>query len=257
MYPTLFKIGNFEVPSFGVMMVLAFFAGYWLANRRAARYGIGKPEVSDVLFWCLLFGILGARLGYIVQNLDYYSKNVNELLTLRFQGLTSFGGLILGAIAAIVYTKRKWIDLRSMMDLLGPAFMLGHVIGRIGCLLNGCCYGNACPPDAPFAMRIAGLPGTYQPAQVYDSLMNLVGLGVVLWFERRSKHRGQVFSLFLVLHGLARFIYEFWRAGVTAEVVRGLSLTEAQVVSLAMIAIGGGLFFYFGRKPQAEPAVAA
>ena len=257
MHPTLFKIGNFEVPSFGIMMVLAFFAAYWLANRRAQRYNIGKQEVADLLFWCLLAGILGARIGYIVQNLDYYSKNINELLSIRFQGLTSFGGFILGSIAALVYTKKKKVDIPSMMYLLGPAFMLGHAIGRIGCLLNGCCYGNSCPADAPFAVKFVGLTGYYQPAQVYDSLMNLIGLGLVLWFERKSPRHGQVFSVFLVLHGLARFITEFWRAGATAEIVSGPNLTEAQFMSLALMAVGVGLFVFFGKRSQPEPAVAA
>src|SRR5277367_440857 len=104
MHPILFKIGSFELHTYGAMMVVAFVAAIWLANLRAARYGIDKNQVGDMAFWTLVSGVLGARIVFILQDLPYFLSHRNELFSLQFQGLTSFGGLIFGGLAVVFWS---------------------------------------------------------------------------------------------------------------------------------------------------------
>src|SRR5687767_4779067 len=142
MYPALFKIGGFKVHSFGVMLIIAFFSGLWLALKRAGRYGFQRSEVFDFAFWTLLWGVLGARIVFILQEWSVYRDKPSDLLTLQFQGLTSFGGILFGLGYLAYYCTRRKKSLLDILDLLCLPMLLGHAIGRIGCLLNGCCFGG-------------------------------------------------------------------------------------------------------------------
>jgi phosphatidylglycerol:prolipoprotein diacylglycerol transferase len=270
MHPTLIKIGSFEVPSFGVMIVLGFLAGLFLAIKRAPKYNITPAQVQDVAFYALISGILGARIVFIAQEWGYYSAHLNEVFSLRFAGLTSFGGLFFGMAAIAIWCRKAKVPFLVLCDIFAPAFLLAHAIGRVGCLLNGCCFGGVCPANYPVGIHIAGDERLHHPAQIYDSLMNLVALGLVLQVEKVRAFAGQIFALFMMLHGLARFIYEFWRAGTAEQVARGaasstymvisghqLPITDAQVMALVMILAGGIMYFIFARRSQPEALVAA
>jgi phosphatidylglycerol:prolipoprotein diacylglycerol transferase len=265
MHPVLFRIGSFEVPSFGVMMVLAFLAGMGLATARAARYGVTKQQVQDASFWALLAGIFGARIVFIVQELPYYLKHPDQLLTLQFRGLTSFGGLIFGALAVVWWCRKQRVPVLNMLDVAAPGFLIGHIIGRFGCLLNGCCFGGACPPDLPWGITVAGSTHLHHPAQVYDAGMNLMVLAGLLLIESRGAlFVGQLTGLTLMLHGVTRFIYEFWRAGSLEQVARNeasstywgsLPITQAQAFALVLVVIGLGIHLYFrSRRLEVAPA---
>lgn len=255
MYPDLFKIFGVTVHSYGVLLVIAFFVGVWYARKRAPRFGFTPSQVYDAAFWALIAGVLGARILFIVQELPYYLAHPRELLSLQFQGLTSFGGVIFGLLGLWIWTriaKKPFVDL---LDLFGAPFLVAHPIGRIGCLLNGCCYGGKC--DLPWGVHVDKLQGLYQPAQIYDGFFNLVGLGVLLLLERRGLKRGQSISITLMAHGAARFLYEFWRAGVTSTgSFSGIPLTDAQLAALLMVIIGGVLVLVFGRRASVAGEVA-
>lgn len=248
MIPVLFHIGSFPVRSFGVMILVAFLAGLWLIRLRAKRYGFTVPEVTDLAFAVLVAGVLGARLLFILQEIPYYWAHKEKLLTLQFEGLTSFGGVLFGAGTVVWWAWRRKASIGKLTDLFGVGFMFGHIFGRIGCFLNGCCYGGVCDASVPWATKFHDVPGLHHPAQIYDALMNLVGVGLVLLYERKVPHKpGQVAGAFLVLHGLTRFIYEFWRAGTPEQVSKGIAsstywgtlpITEAQGVAILMAIVG-------------------
>jgi phosphatidylglycerol:prolipoprotein diacylglycerol transferase len=208
--------------------------------------------------------VLGARLLFIVQELPYYLSHPKELFSLQFQGLTSFGGVFAGVAVVAFWAKRTKVPFRKYADLYAPAFLAGHIIGRFGCLFNGCCFGGKCPPNLPWGIHVAGSEFLHHPAQIYDSAMNLAALGILLAYEKRNHALGQAAALFFVLHGLTRFIYEFWRAGTVDQVNRGeasstywgmLPITEAQGVALAMVVVGAVLMLVYARKPQAVTVV--
>ena len=260
MHPILFKIGTFEVHTFGLAMVVAFVAAVALAQARGPRYGVTKAQIGDMAFWAILAGVLGARILFIAQEWHHYSQNLRELMTLQFQGLTSFGGLLFGIGAVMVWAWRKKVPVRNLLDVTLPAFLLGHLIGRFGCLMNGCCFGGACPTDLPWGIHVANSPVLHHPAQVYDSLMNVAALGIVLLVENRAKLRaGQVAGLAIALHGVTRFIYEFWRAGTEAQVQAGeasstywagfpLHITQAQGMAFALVLLGAVMMVFTHRR---------
>jgi len=257
MYPILFHIGNFPIHSFGVMMMLAFITGLFIARKRAPKYGLDPAKVSDMLFWVLILSILGARVAYILQEWGYYSAHPSELWSFQFAGLTSFGGVIVGILTMVVWARKHQWSVRSVLDVIAPAGLIGHSIGRVGCLLNGCCYGGVCSPSLPWGIHVKDVPVLMHPAQVYDSLMTLAAFGFILWIEKRHQNRGQLFALALTLYSLSRFIYEFWRAGTDAQVNAGLAsstywgtlpITQAQAMAACLIVVGLVLYVRW-RKP--------
>ena len=250
MYPVLFEIFGFKVHSFGLLMLIAFGTALLLARSRGPRFGFTHEQISDVGFWALIAGVLGARVAFLAQEIPYYLEHPEKLLTLQFEGLTSFGGLLFGFLAVVVACRRMKKPLWNLLDVLAPAMLVGHIIGRIGCLLNGCCYGGHC--DLPWAIHVQGEVGLFHPAQVYDSLMNLGALGLLLFMERRGLKAGQTFGWFLVLHGAARFIYEFWRAGTTSTTMGSLPITEAHVAALVLV-LAGGIILAKSRRNSDQP----
>jgi phosphatidylglycerol:prolipoprotein diacylglycerol transferase len=224
MYPTIFQIGSFKLASFGVMMVIALLAGIAMARKRAPSHGLVPDNVTDVSFWLILGGILGARIFFIAQEFPYYISHPRELFSIQFQGLTSFGGFIVGSLAAAFACKKKGIPPMTFLDVIAPAFLLGHAIGRIGCLLNGCCHGA--PTNAWFGVYSAENHQYDAPAQLYDSAMNIGALFLLLFLEKRFPRHGFSFGMMMILHGFARFIYEFFRAGSSSTTIGNSPFTE-------------------------------
>jgi phosphatidylglycerol---prolipoprotein diacylglyceryl transferase len=244
-----------------VMLIIAFLAALWLARRRAARFRFEPAQISDASMIALFAGVIGARVLFILQELPYYLQHRDELFSLQFQGLTSFGGLLFGFGAFVWFAMRRKRPLREVLDVVAPSALLGHAIGRIGCLLNGCCYGVVCKPDFVLGVNVDATHTKHIPAQAYDSLMSFAALGLLLFIDRKGLKRGQTWSLFLVLYGLSRFIYEFWRAGTVLQVNTGyasstywgnLPITQAQAVAAAMVVAGIVMFLIQQRAP--EPA---
>lgn len=251
MHPVLFELFGFKVHSFGLLMLVAFATALLFARKRGPRFGFSPEQISDISFWTLIVGVLGARVAFLVQEIPYYREHPEKLLTLQFEGLTSFGGLLFGFLAVVVGCRRLKKPLWNLLDTLAPAMLLGHAIGRVGCLMNGCCYGGLC--DVPWGINVDGVVGLHHPAQIYDALMNLAALGVLLALERRGLKAGQTFALFLVLHGLARFVYEFWRAGTTSTTIGSLPITEGHVAALVLVVVGA-VIFVVGRLNPAQHA---
>jgi phosphatidylglycerol:prolipoprotein diacylglycerol transferase len=269
MHPILFKIFGFEVHSYGVMMVIAFLVAMYIVQIRAAKYGLEKNQVGDLCFWALVAGVIGARVIFILQDLPYYLAHRSELWSLQFRGLTSFGGLLFGMAAVIIWGIRNKIPLLHLLDLSAPAFVVGHAIGRVGCLLNGCCFGGACSPTLPWGIHVEGSSVLHHPAQAYDTLMNLAVFGFLLWRERRGLINGQLVGLALALHGTTRVIYEFWRAGTVAQVNANeasstywgnMPFTQAQAMAAVLVVAGIAIYVFAGHRkvePQAPEAMAA
>jgi phosphatidylglycerol:prolipoprotein diacylglycerol transferase len=251
MHRVLFRVGDFPVYSYGVFVLLGFLAAYLVARRRAERYGLSQAELADAVFWSLVFGILGGRIGFILQELPYYREHPDELWSLHFSGLTSFGGILGGFLFLCFFAWKRRKPVRSILDMASAPALLGHAIGRVGCLLNGCCYGGAC--DLPWAVPVEGREGRFHPAQIYDSLMTLAMFFALLWLERRFRMRpGQSFAFYLVAFGSARFVYEFWRAGVTSTTIGALPWTQGHLAAALMAAFGVALFVVYGRRRHAS-----
>jgi phosphatidylglycerol:prolipoprotein diacylglycerol transferase len=262
MRPILFTVFGFPIHSYGVMIVIAFFVGAAICRKRAARLGMDTSKLIDGLIGALLLGILGARLTYIAQEIPYYTTHPKELLTFEVAGITSFGGILFGLGYLLWWAKRHNIKLTKMIDVIGPPFLVANAIGRVGCLLNGCCYGVACPPSMPWKIHVAGLSGWFHPAQMYDAAMCLIAYALVVSLEKLNRAQGQSFAMALAGYGLSRFIYEFWRSGTDAQVAAGQAtstywigwLTQAQAVAGLMAVAGVVMYVRLGMK-QTVPSL--
>ena len=230
MYPEI-PLGPLTLQSFGLMFALAFLAGGALVARRLQELGKPVDWAYEGCFSALIGGIVGARLYYVLQNLDSAG---DDLLT--GSGLVWYGGLIGGALGVVLWARwRRFLDLR-LLDLAAPALALGYAVGRVGCQLSGDGdYGRAW--DGPWAMAYPDgtVPTTEEvhPTPVYEALA--MGLGAWLLWRLRDRFRvGVLFAIYLVYAGTERFLVEFVRRN--EEVAAGL--TGAQFQSLAMMGAG-------------------
>src|SRR5581483_8390944 len=256
MHPVLFKVFGFPIHSWSVMLILGFLVAWWLAVKRCTRYGITADQLSSLGITMLLSGIVGARVFWVAQEWKSYSGNWLEMLNVTQGGMTSFGGLFFGIAALIIWCKMARIPSLAALDLIAAPALVAIAIGRVGCFLNGCCYGGPC--DLPWAVTVHDESGrTYlgHPAQLYDSAMNLAAALALFWYESRARsastyRTGTLFGFGLIAYGAARFIYEFFRIGSSSEPVRpGFPLTDAQIVAALMAAVGAIVVWRAARTP--------
>jgi len=263
MFPTLLRIGNFEITTFGLMMFLAFIVGGWVLARQFRHYGINEELASSIVVAGALGGILGAKIYYAILFKDW------RLLFDR-AGLVWYGGLIGGFLAAswVILRHRPKVDYLTAADAAAPALSLGYALGRIGCFLVGDDYGRpteawfgvafpkGAPPTTAHSLREFGValdpsipPDTLlrvHPTQLYETLAALLMFGVLAWLNRRPHRRGLAWGLFLILLGIERFLVEIVRA--KDDRFFG-AFTVAQVISVLMV-IAGLAFAFFRAKPR-------
>lgn len=218
------------------MFALAVMVGTWLLSRDAVRQGVGrsptKPDVIfDLVFWVVLIGVLGARIYYVFLYPGPFMENPWEFFMLQKGGLAFQGGFITGTITALGYLKKKKLPLLPMLDLMAPYIALAHAIGRVGCLLNGCCYGREVWWGLYFQVHQARL----HPTQIYDTLELLLVFLILRKIQQFSRTPGVVFAWYLILAGIQRFINEFFRAD-HVSMLWGLS--NFQIVSLGVLLAG-------------------
>jgi len=241
MFPVICEIGPFTVYSYGLMLAIAFVVCLILFQRDAKRQNIHSVIVSDLLFWVLISGLVGARIFYVFLNLSYFTENPLEVIMLHRGGLVWYGGFISASLSGIWYLKRHSLPMLKMFDLVAPYIALGQAIGRIGCFLNGCCYGKPVPWGVYFPVHAERL----HPTQAYSSIA-LFGIFLLLRFLQNRKHAdGQIFFMYVVLHSCSRFIVEFFRAD-TSKFAIGLSLF--QIISIILCC--GSLYGIFYLRSQ-------
>lgn len=243
MHPIICKIGPFTIYSYGLMLALAVITGSWLAARRARIEGIKPDIIFNLSFLAVVSGILGARIFYVIENLGYYIDNPLEIVMLQHGGLSWFGGMLAGAVAAALYLKDKKLGFYKILDLISPFIALGHSIGRIGCLLNGCCFGK----PSFFGFYFPQQGRILMPAQAYSSLILLLIFVILRLLQERPHKEGQIFYTYLLLYSLARFFIEFMRGDHQALY---LWLTLFQFISLAVFCLS--LFMLICRNTRSK-----
>lgn len=255
MHRELLHIGHFTLYSFGMMVILGFIAGALLASAMARKRGLPGEAFMDGAMVMLFAGVAGARLLFVLLNWKDYAGHLGDVAAIWKGGMSFHGGLIAGIAAGILYVWRRKLPILAMADAGAPGLALGYAIGRIGCLLNGCCYGV--PTHLPWALPGIYCEGgdphlTYHPAQVYATILNLA-LCAALAAAYRWQHRsGQILALYLGGYSIYRFAIEGLRKGVTAEVA-ALGLTQAQVFSLFSLAAAALWWLWLQRHSAPAP----
>ena len=245
MQKIVFELGPLSVHWYGVLVAAGFFLGLWTASRRGRRDGIAPQTIMDLGPWLLGGALLGARTLYVVSywREQFADKPWTEIFMIQHGGVVYYGGLIGASLTFIVYAWCRKLPLWPFADVLAPSISLGQAFGRIGCLMNGCCYGRHC--DLPWAIHFPDYHETHgagvHPTQLYESLLSLGLYAALAWLYRRKKFDGQVFAAYLIAYALLRSFVEMFRGDY--PVYYGGFATPAHLVSVGILATGLALWW--------------
>ena len=207
-----------------------------LLCREARQQGLDPQPILDLAFYIILAAIIGARLFYVLTNLDSYRHNLLDIFKVWQGGLTFFGGFILSFAAGVIYMKRHKMAVWKTFDLFAPALALGDFFGRIGCFFAGCCYGREC--SYPWAVTftdpqsLARIGVALHPTQLYASFASLATF-LLLWaWSSRKTFDGQLALLWIFFYSFFRLIIEYFRGDP-----RGYLILETFAVSQVIAAV--------------------
>jgi phosphatidylglycerol:prolipoprotein diacylglycerol transferase len=256
MLPDLIKIGPLAIHSYGLMLAVSFLAGIWVLEHQAKHQGLPKEKITDLGLVIMLASVVGSRAMYVLTHLGEYSDNWLSVLAVWEGGLTFYGGFIFGTLAAVFYSKKLGVSFWHLADMAAPAFALGLGLGRIGCFLNGCCFGK--PSELPWAVTfpdqgMAGLAAgcRVHPTQLYEALFGFALFGLLWALRKRKIYDGFKVSLMFLLYGAWRFIIDYFRFYEQSQ-RWVLGLTNNQWISLTIIlfALLAGLVLKLKHKPR-------
>ncbi len=254
MHPVILKIGAFELRSYGLMLAISFLAGIYISVRRAKKKGIDPNQIMDLSVIIIISAILGSRLLYVLFHLEefrgHWLDTINPFQSngqIGIAGLTLLGGVLLSFLSSFIYLKAKKLPFLKFADTVIPAVGLGIFLTRIGCYLNGCCFGLPCDPHwgvvfPPNSAAGSLFQGTHLiPAQLYSSAYGLIIFVALLYLERWQKFDGYLLYIFFILYGIARFTIDFFRYYESSMVIltiagKGISLNQG--ISLAFMVLG-------------------
>jgi phosphatidylglycerol:prolipoprotein diacylglycerol transferase len=260
MFPKLIEVGNFFLPTYGVLVATGFLVGLWITLRLAKSRGLNTESVTNLAVYCALAGIVGAKLGMFLFDAGYYMDHPGEIFslsTIQAGGVFQVG-LVFAVLVAWWYMRKAKLPGWATADLFAPGIAIGHAIGRIGCFAAGCCWGAAC--DRPWAVtftnpdanRLVGVPlgVPLHPSQLYEATAEAI-IFLIVWRAVHRPHRdGAVIGLYMVLYSAARFFIEFVRAH---EQSLKLGLSNTQWISAVLFCFGLWLIL---RRRQVVPATA-
>lgn len=249
MNPILIEIGNIKIYWYSVMILLGVLIGSYLVLRESKRFNISKSKISDMLFYTIIFGIIGARIYYVIFNFDYYINNPIDIIKVWEGGLAIHGGIIAGVIYLIYYTKKNNLNTLLITDICVPGVLIGQALGRWGNFFNGEAHGPITtleylqnlhlPKFIINGMKIDG--NYYIPTFFYESLWCLIGLIIVLLIRRVLKlKKGNITGFYLIWYGIGRFLIEQLRT----DSLMLNTLKQAQIISIIMMIIGIIMLIY-------------
>jgi len=248
-YTLVFK-SEVVIHTYPVMTAVGFIFGTWLTVRQAARVGIERWVILDLAFWCLVLGMMGARLTFMVVSAEHYvdacvaPERVGMLApdcwkALRFWegGLVFYGAFFGSALALWWGAKRHQLNLRLLVDTAVPALPLGHFFGRIGCLAAGCCWGEVCltpgsgvrydhgtrvfadqmhryqdgDPAISLDVLMSGHSHAVHPVQLYDGLGELAVFALLILWRPHKRAHGELLGLWMLSYGMVRMVTESMR----------------------------------------------
>ncbi|MBI3208359.1 MAG: prolipoprotein diacylglyceryl transferase [Candidatus Solibacter usitatus] len=255
MFPKVFSIGSFFLPTYGVLVTLGFLAGLSVVGKLAKRRGMDAQLVMDLGIYVALAGLAGAKLLMILYDFDTYLKKPSEIFSLATlqAGGVFHGGLIAALLVAVWYLRSRKLPFLPVADVFAPGIALGHAIGRLGCFAAGCCWGDFCErPWAvrftdPEAGRLVGVPlgVPLHPTQLYEAAAEFAIFAFLYLRSREQRPAGTMIGLYLMLYPAARFFVEFVRSHDQPNPF-GWPLSLAQWASAGLFLVG----FWLLRKSQ-------
>ena len=254
MYPKLFTVGDFVQHTYGLLVAFGFVVALWLVTKLARRDGLDADRVFNLAVYSALAGFLGAKLLFLVTDLEYYMLNPRQALSLQSlqAGGVFYGGFLAAVIFAAWYTRRARLPFWKTSDAVVPAVALGHAVGRLGCFSAGCCWGKpstlpwAVTFTDPYANQTFGVPLgiPLHPTQLYEAAAEALIFLFLLWQRKKKSFDGQIFALYLALYGAARFGLEFLRDDPERGFLFGGLLSTSQFIAPLLIAVSAALWYW-------------
>ena len=239
MHPIITNIGPLYIYSYGLMVAIGFAVATLLAYRHAHEFGINKEKIIDLGIAMLLGGIVGARIVYIALNYRYYIANPLEIVNLTRGGLVWYGAFIFGMITAAWFVRKNKISFWNAADLFAPYIALAQAFGRIGCFLNGCCYGSVAPSSFMLSVVFPGESVLRYPTQIFSALALLLIFVILRIWQKKRVFLGEIFLGYVLLYSIKRFIVEFFRGDYPKILY---NLTISQLISLGLFMICSIIF---------------
>ena len=264
MHPILFEFGGFTIYSYGVLLAAAYLLGLQFALIRARSRGLDRERVMDLGIWIIISALVGAKLLLLVVDYRPFLANPRTVVDLLRSGGVFYGGLIAAVTVALAYIWRHRMPMWTTTDVFAPGIALGHVVGRLGCLLAGCCFGR--PTSVPWAISFhdpnafatSGTPlgVSLHPTQLYEAGAEALILAFLLAFERRGRpFPGRTFWSYMLLYGVSRFIIEFYRGDPRGTVFDALS--TSQFVSVILVPLSVIMLVLLSRRDDPSTSAAA
>lgn len=266
MFPRLFHIGSFGIPTYGVLVATGVLVGLWISVRNSQKQGIKPENAWDFGMAIVLAGIIGAKILYILVDWRSYADHPREIFslsTLQAGGVFS-GGLIAAFVTAWWFLRKHKMPALATCDAFAPGLAMGHAIGRVGCFAAGCCYGKPTTHfwgvtfTNPLAKDYVGTPlgVALEPTQLFESAAELIIFATLTWMFARKKFDGQIFGAYLFLYGIARFLIEFLRddTGRGGPYFGGV-LSGTQLIAMGLV-LAGGIIWYLRPAPKIQIASA-
>jgi len=256
MHPILVDLGFFQVPSYGVLVATGVLIGLLTLKWRADRAGLDGARLVDVGLWLVIWALVGAKGLLVLVEPPRYLRDPGDLIGLMRAGGVFLGGFAAAVAAGIVLFRRYHLPALATMDVIVPSVALGQAIGRLGCLLAGCCWGSRCSlPWAvtytdPAAASNVGTPLNVplHPFPAYEALFDFaLFLGLDLLYRRRPA-AGRVFASYLLAYGAGRFLLEWVRGDAARGFVLAGALSTSQLIAAAMVVLGAALHVWITRR---------
>ena len=267
------------IRGYGAMLLVAAASGTWLSIIRGRRVGIDSDTIMALGLEVFIAGLIGARIFYVVEYHQQFfqpgrslTESIPAILNIAAGGLVVFGALPTAALAAWWFARRRQLPLMRLADCIAPGLLVGLAFGRIGCFLNGCCYGGICdlpwavqfPPGSPpwFDQIARGLLPTptatdiplpslpIHPAQLYAALDAAILAGLAVAFTPFARREGEVFAIVLTLHPISRILLEAIR--VDEPPALGTPLSISQLISIVMLGVAGFLWWWLAEQPMLD-----
>ena len=257
MFPKLFDLGPLTVYSYGVLLAAAYLGGLQIALVRAKQRGLDPARVMDLGIYIIVSALVGAKLLLVIVDADHFLREPADLLSLARSGGVFYGGLILAVIVGLWYVRRHQLPTWRIADVIAPGIAFGHVVGRLGCFLAGCCYGHettvpwAVTFTNPLAAENVGTPlgVPLHPTQLYEAGAEAIILGLLLAFEHKGRpFHGRTFWGYMLVYGLSRFVIEFFRGDP-----RGIwfgTISTSQLISLLIVPLSIVMLYWLSRRNQ-------
>lgn len=256
--PVAFNVLGFDIRWYSLCILAAVAVAYMIIMNECRRQRLKTDFMFNLMFWTIIFGIIGARLYYVAFRFSEYKDNLSEIYKVWNGGLAIHGGIIAGLLTVIFYCKKYKVNIMKTLDICAPGLLIAQGIGRWGNFFNSEAYGSITTYETLRDMKIIPsfvmdnmlINGEYRlPMFYFEFLACVVGFLVILFIRRRKYIKvGQVVSCYLIWYGIARFFIEIFR---NDSLMLG-SLKAAQLVSIGMVVIGIIIFMTKQKKPILE-----